>query len=208
MTKLAPQESLQLAYRAPTPAQLMMIDQTDQMLKMAGVDPEDYRKFTLEKTGNTNSRTVAQSIQFVKDLDQDAASLRALAQEYGGQLPGTGNIDFGRSSLMRNIGARFGMKGYVDAGDAWRIINRQLTNKAKTFGGVMTESDVKRAESETGVTAQQILDTMRSVRATANGELMGVAEGYFRGRSQFVMDTLLHGIGSQPGVRRSGGRPR
>jgi hypothetical protein len=208
MAKLAPQESLALAYRAPTPAHLMMIDQTDQALQMAGVSPKQYQEFTTQKLGN-GDKTVGQAIQFVKEMDQDTATLRALSQEYGGKLPAVGEtINFNRSAFLRNIGAKLGMKGSVDAGDVYKIYNRVLTAKAKAYGGVITKSDIDRAEAETGVTSGQLLDSMARMRGTANGEMMAVANGYFRGKAQFIMDTLMHGVGESPGVRPSGGRPR
>lgn len=208
MAKLAPQEALHMAYRAPTPAHLVMIDQTDKALQMAGVTPKQYQDFTQAKLGN-GDKTVGQAIQFVKEMDQDTASLKALAAEYGGKLPAVGEtINFNRSAFLRNIGAKLGMKGSVDAGEVYKIYNRVLTSKAKSYGGVITGSDIARAEAETGVTSGQLLDSMKRMRGTANGEMMAVANGFFRGRSQFVVDTLMHGIGTQPGIRESGGTPR
>lgn len=213
MAKLAPQETLQMAFRAPTPAHLVMLDKTDQALQMAGVTPKQYQEFTTQKLGN-GDKTVGQAIQFVKEMDLDLATLNALAQEYKDadgkpRLPGVGEtINFNRSSFLRNIGAKLGMKGSVDAGDVYKIYNRILTQKAKSYGGVITASDISRAEAETGVTSGQLLDSMKRMRGTANGEMMVVANGYFRGRAQFVTDLLLHGVGESPGVRPSGGKPR
>lgn len=207
---LTPTETLAMAYRAPTPASVFVIDRDQQALEQLGVKPDQAKEFMKEKiSGQQNAKTVGEAVQYMKELDQDAATLRAIAAANDGVLPGKDQIiSPTQNATMRAALAKLGIDHDVAASEAYKIINGLIMRRAKSYGGAITESDLKAAEGEVGVTSGQVLDFMGRMRNEANGQLRAQAYGYFQGRAQPVLDILTHGVGSMQGFRQDKGRPR
>jgi hypothetical protein len=206
---LAPQETLNMAYRAPTPASVLTIDATQQQLQQLGVPDKQVKEFVLEKVAGDKGKTVGEALQYMKELQQDMGTLRGIAAANGGQLPGIDQVlSPDQSPLMRGALARLGIQKSVTAAEVYKIVNSIVTRRAKSYGGAITESDKASAASEVGVTSGQVLDFMRRMYDEANGQVKGVATGYFLGRAQPVLDILTHSIGTMQGLREDRGRPR
>jgi hypothetical protein len=213
-SSLAPQETLNMAYRAPTAAHVLTIDNEQQRLaQLLNVKPQDVQKqtkeFMQEKIAGDKGKTVGEALQYMKELQQDMGTLRGIAAANGGNLPGVDQVlSPARSPMMRGALARLGIDHEVQASEVYKIVNSIVTKRAKSYGGAITEADKKSAENEVGVTSGQVLDFMRRMHDEANGQLKAVARGYFQGRSQPVIDILTQGIGEMQGFREDRGRPR
>jgi hypothetical protein len=207
---LAPQETLALAYRAPTPAAIYTIDRDMEAFKALGVEEKQVQEFMSSKvSGQQNAQTVGQTVQYMKEMDQDAATLRAIAAANDGVLPGVDQIlSPSRSPMMRSALARLGVEHDVSASEVYKIFGSLVAKRAKSYGGAITESDLEMAKGEIGVTSGQVIDFIGRMRNEANGYLRGAAYGFFQGRSQPVLDIITHGIGNMSGFRQDKGRPR
>lgn len=209
---LTPQETLAMSYRAPTPAAILTIDRDQQALHQL-LGPEADKKvgeFMKEKiSGQQNAKTVGEAVQYMKELGQDAGTLRAIAAAHDGKLPGQDQIlSPSKSPMVRAALARLGIDHDVAASEVYKIVGSLIAKRAKSYGGAITESDLTMAQGEVGVTGSQVLDFMRRMHAEANGQLKATAYGYFQGRSQPVIDIITHGIGTMQGFKEDKGRAR
>ena len=209
---LAPQETLNMAYRAPTPASVFTIDRDEEALKgLIGPDADkQVKEFVGTKiSGAQNAKTVGEALQYMKELQQDSNTLRAMQSANGGNLPGVDQVlSPAKSPMMRAALARLGIDHEVAASEAYKIVNAQIMRRAKSYGGAITESDIKAAESEVGVYGTQVMDFMQRMHDEASGQVKGVAYGAFQQRAQPVIDIMTQGIGQMQGFRSDKGRPR
>lgn len=209
---LTPQETLAMSYRAPTAAAVLTIDRDQQALRgLIGPDADKkVGEFMKEKiSGQQNAKTVGEAVQYMKDLGQDANTLRAIAATHDGSLPGQDQVlSPSKSPMIRAALARLGINHDVAASEVYKIVGSLIAKRAKSYGGAITQSDLDMAKGEIGVTGPQILDFMRRMHREANGQLKATAYGYFQGRSQPVIDIITHGIGTMQGFKEDKGRAR
>lgn len=180
------------------PAQVFSVPEVQ--LRQAGVTPDEYQKASNAKV--KEGQTASQAGAYIQQLDQDTATLDAIAKENGGTLPTKGVIDFNRSDKIRTLGARLGFKGQMTADEVNQLLKGRAMERARSYGGVVTKSDVENAETEMGATTESIQRFMKRERDRTNQNMQATLRGFVPGKEQIVTDIMTKPAG--PGVRNAG----
>jgi hypothetical protein len=172
---------------------------TKEALKLLGVTPEQYTKGMAHPLGNEkNSPSVNDTVTSIAEMDQDIETLKALKKANDDTLPTTGVIKV--PQFIRNKMAQLGIRSGMQAEEANALINTYLTRKAKSYGGVITESDRESAALEFGKTGEGFLRGISRMRAGSQRALRQNIDTIFPGVGQEVLDLSLRRAAQTPGV--------
>ncbi len=128
------------------------------------------------------------------------ADLQSIMAANGGTLPTKGLINIPQA-LVPTL-SRAGYRPGMQAEDVTKIINTYLTQKAKSYGGVITQSDRDSAALEFGSSGEGFVKGMVRLRDANNAGIRGALSQVFPGREQQALNILLERAseGTTPGV--------
>jgi hypothetical protein len=196
----ARQETRQETFAQPKPTgPAVPTNATKEALKLLGVTPEQYTEGMNKKLGvGENAPTVNQSVTALKQMDQDLQLLEAIKAENGGTIPTRGVINLPQS--FRGKLAQLGIESGMDAEEANQLITGYVIQKAKSYGGVITESDRENAELEFGKSGEGLIRGIKRMRGATNGNIKQTIDTIFPGVGQDVLNISLRRAGQTDGV--------
>lgn len=168
-----------------------------------GITEEEWRKGLDGKTlPGENSPTIRQTADATKTIDEDINFVRSLAAANDSKLPGTAVFNVPKAFIP--LASRLGWKEGMKAEQANQLIQQYLTQKAKSYGGVITDSDRKAAELEFGASTEGFLSGLQRLRSANTTSLRSALEQQFVGRGQRVLDILLRQSSASvtPGIQQ------
>lgn len=174
---------------------------TLEQLKGIGITPEMWDKgLDKEVFPGKESASVRMAAQTTKQIDADIADLQSIMAANGNTLPTKGVINIPQALVP--VLSRSGYKPGMQAEDVTKIINTYLTQKAKSYGGVITESDRASAALEFGSSGEGFIKGMGRLRDSNNTGIRGALSQVFPGREQQALNILLErsSAGTTPGV--------
>jgi hypothetical protein len=169
-------------------------------IRALGYTPEQFTKGLSGKVqSGENSPTIAQAATTTKQIDSDIALLRSLAAANGGNLP-TRDVLLNPPQALIPILSKMGWKPGMAADQAGTIINTYVTQRAKSYGGVITESDRESAVKEMGASTETFLAALGKLRDTNNNGVRTALSQQFPGAGQGMLDILLDDSSSYGGI--------
>lgn len=187
------------------PGGISVVNPTLLQLKALGIDEKEWAKFTTEKAGDLPG--AGSILNGVRTLDERMATIQAIAEAHGGTIPGTGVIDFNRSDRLRELGARLGFKGQVNATEVKQIANQQLLEAQSLIRGVPSDRDQAIINDVVGTgTTESFKRGINYFRGQANAQLRARAQ-VFPGREQAVIDMLQGRMRATSGAPPAGRTP-
>lgn len=191
--------SIRLAAPAGGPGAPVLDNPTTRKLASLGISPDAWTKGLNGKVqaGDT-SPTIAQASTATKQIDADIALVNSLIAANGGTLPTTGVVNVPKALIpaMSRLGWKPGMK----AEQANQIVQTYLTQKAKSYGGVITESDRNAAALEFGASTEGFVRGLERLRETNNNGIRTALSQQFPGVGQQALDILLTDSSSYSGI--------
>lgn len=168
-------------------------------IRALGYTPEQYTKGLNGKVreGDT-SPTIAQAATTTKQIDADIAMLQSIMAANGGTLPTKGVINIPQA-LIPTL-ARLGYTPGMQADQALALINTYVTQKAKSYGGVITESDRESAIKEMGSSGEGFIGALTRLRDANNNGVRTALSQQFPGAGQAMLDILLDDSASYGGI--------
>lgn len=195
----ARQETREEAFSPVVVKPMAPTNATKEALALLGVTPEQYTEGMNKKLGvGENAPTVNQTVTSLKQMDQDLQLLEAIKQENGGTIPTRGIINM--PAAFRGKLAQMGVDTGMDAEEANQLITSYIIQKAKSYGGVITESDRESAELEFGKSGEGLVRGIKRMRAGANNTISQTIDTIFPGVGQEVLNLSLRRAGQTSGV--------
>jgi hypothetical protein len=195
----ARQETREEAFSPVVVGPAKVTNATKEALALLGVTPEQYSEGMNKKLGTgDNAPTVNQTVTSIKQMDQDLQLLESIKQENGGTIPTRGVINI--PAGLRNKLAQMGVESGMDAEEANQLITSYIIQKAKSYGGVITESDRESAELEFGKTGDGLVRGIKRMRTSANNGISQTIDTIFPGVGQEVLGISLRRAGQTEGV--------
>lgn len=173
-----------------TPARLGTRDQA--VIEAAG-GQEALTKWLDTKAGDG---TIRETVNAYQQQASNIAFLKELARLNGGSIPTTGVIDLSRNETLRNLGARLGIEGSVDAEKAHSMLRQSVLAAARAMGGPTTESDIRASEEVQGKSTEAQLAYMQRMQEQRGRAVKNSAAERFGDRGQAVFDSYM-GIASR-----------
>jgi hypothetical protein len=165
-------------------------------IRALGLTPEQYTKGLDAKVAE--GVTVAQAATATKQIDADIALLESLKAANGGTLPTKGVIRIPQMLVpaLSKLGYRPGMAAEETNG----LINTYLTQKAKSYGGTVTQGDRDSAALEYGTSGDGFMRGLQRLRDGNNNNIRTALSQQFPGAGQGILDILLDDSASYGGV--------
>jgi hypothetical protein len=191
-------ESLSMA--APKPG----LAGNDVLRRLAalGVDAKAWKEALGSplQTGQQNPPTLGQAAQAVKRIDADRALLTSIAAANGGTLPTRGVINIPQALVPALT--RLGYKPGMAAEEVGQLLGGYVMQRARSYGGAVTESDAAAAEKETGKSTEGVMRYLDRLRGQNNRAMSAEMARFFPGVEQQVIDILLErsSEGITPGI--------
>lgn len=175
-----------------------------------GITEEEWQKGLSEPVlPGQSPATIRQTADATKVIQQDLAAMQALAAENGNTIPTKGAIRIPQAFV--GWFAQAGWKEGMKAEEATQLIQNYITQKAKSYGGVITDADRKSAELEFGQSTDGFLRGLQRMHdVNMNGLRGGLAQRFpGGGRPQRVLDILMResSPGSVPGIPQAKAAP-
>lgn len=201
--------SVDYAAPKPTGAPKYTNATLDELFNM-GVTEEEWQKGLSEPVlPGQSPATIRQTADATKVIQQDLAAMQALAAENGNTIPTKGAIRIPKAFI--GWFAQAGWKEGMKAEEATQLIQNYITQKAKSYGGVITDADRKSAELEFGQSTDGFLRGLQRMHdVNMNGLRGGLAQRFpGGGRPQRVLDILMResSPGSVPGIPQAKAAP-
>jgi hypothetical protein len=182
---------------------------TKTRLKALGVDQKLWERALGEpiKDGRQNAPSVAQTAASLKQIDADVMIVKSLAEANGGTLPTRGAIKI--PDVLVPTLSRLGYSPGMEAEQVGQILGGYVMQRARSYGGAVTESDAAAAEKETGKSTAGVMRYLERLRNQSNRALSTELARFFPGNEQAVLDILLErsSEGVTPGVPEATGTP-
>jgi hypothetical protein len=152
------------------------------------------------QTGQQNPATLDQGVQALKRIDADRALLTSLAAANGGTLPTRGVVNVPQA-LVPAL-SRMGWKPGMQAEEVGQVLGGYVMQRARSYGGAVTESDAAAAEKETGKTTEGVTRYLERLRTQNNRAVTAAFGRLFPGVEQDVLNIALERFseGVTPGV--------
>ncbi|OGR95501.1 MAG: hypothetical protein A2V88_15435 [Elusimicrobia bacterium RBG_16_66_12] len=168
-------------------------------LRALGYTPEQYTKGLNGKVqSGENSPTIAMAATTTKQIDADISLLQSLAAANGGTLPTKGLLNVPQALIPAL--SKAGYKPGMQADEALALINTYVTQRAKSYGGVITESDRASAVKEMGASGESFIRSLERLRTANNNGVRTALSQQFPGAGQQMLDILLDDSGSYEGI--------
>lgn len=167
-------------------------------IRALGYTREDFTKGLNGKVqSGENSPTIAQAATTTKQIQADIAFLQSVAAARG-NLPGKSVLNLPQA-LVPTL-ARLGYQPGMTADQVGALMNSYVTQRAKSYGGVITESDRESAIREMGSTTETFIGALDRLREVNNNGLRTALSQQFPGAGQPMLDILLDDSASYGGV--------
>lgn len=178
-----------------------------QLQKMLGPKfQEMYEKGMDSKvTSGQSPQTVQTALPSIHQMNDDLSTLQSLAKENGGHIPTKGVINIPQFAVGKL--AQMGVKSGMQAEEANQLIQNYLSQKARSYGGVITDSDRDQAEREMGASGDGLIRGVTRLRTTLNNGVRQALATHFRGNAQNVLNIALRDYGSAQGVEDAAPEP-
>lgn len=160
---------------------------------------EMYLKAMQDKVGSgQNAPTVQAALPMIHQMQEDESTLHSLAAENGGHIPTKGvmNVPQFLVGPLSKMGYQPGMK----AEEANQIIQNYVSQKARSYGGVITDSDRKQAELEMGQSGDGLLRGIGRMKEGLNNSTRQVLATHFHGNADRALQISLRDYAGTPGV--------
>lgn len=168
-------------------------------IRALGYTPEQFTKGLSGKVqSGENSPTIAQAATATKQIDADISLLESISAANGGTLPTKGVLNIPQA-LIPTL-SRLGYKPGMQADQALALINTYVTQRAKSYGGVITESDRESAMKEMGASGEGFVNALRRLREINNNGIRTALSQQFPGAGQPMLEILLDDSASYGGV--------
>lgn len=190
-----------ISLEQPKPGGPAYTNATLERLKAIGISPDAWNKgLDKEAFPGKEAPSIRMAAQTTKQINADMADLQSIMAANGGTLPTKGVINIPQALVP--VLSRVGYKPGMQAEDVTKIVNTYLTQKAKSYGGVITESDRASAGLEFGSSGEGFIKGMARLRDANNAGIRGALVQVFPGREQEALDILLDRAneGTTPGV--------
>lgn len=198
-TTVMGRESQQLQLAPPAPTGTGARNPIEARIRGLGYTPEQYTKGLGGKVREgENSPTIAQAAGATKQIEADIALLSSISAANGGTLPTKGVLNVPQA-LIPTL-SRLGYKPGMAAEQALAIINTYVTQRAKSYGGVITEADRESAIKEMGQSTEGFIGALRRLRETQNNGIRTALSQQFPGAGQEMLNILLDDSASYGGV--------
>lgn len=172
------------------PGVVKLDNPTTRELASLGITPDAWDK-GLEQavSAGREAPTIAQTAITTKQIDADVALLDSIRKANGGTLPTKGVVNIPQALVptLSRVGYQPGMAAEQVTG----LLNTYLTQKAKSYGGVITESDRESAGLEFGTSGEGFLRGMQRLRDANNKGITTALEKKFPGVGQQALEILL-----------------
>jgi hypothetical protein len=191
-------------YTQPKPtgaAPFVPTDKSSQRLKQL-LGPDFQKQYIAgmdsKVTSGQTPQTVQTALPAIHQMTDDEQTLMSLAKENGGHIPTKGvfNVPGPLVGKLSQMGVKQGMK----AEEANQLIQNYLSMKARSYGGVITDSDRDQAEREMGASGDGLLRGISRLKVTLNNGVRQALATHFRGNAQQVLDIALSDYASNTGV--------
>lgn len=167
-------------------------------IRALGYTPEQFTKGLNGKVqSGENSPTIAQAATATKQIQADIAFLQSVAAARG-NLPGKAVLNIPQA-LIPTL-ARLGYQPGMTADQVGALMNSYVTQRAKSYGGVITESDRESAIREMGSTTDTFIGALDRLREVNNNGLRTALSQQFPGAGQDMLGILLDDSASYGGV--------
>lgn len=189
-----------LTMQAPKPG--LAGNDTMRRLAALGVDEKKWKEAwgSPLQTGQQNPPTLGQAVQSIKRIDADREILKSIAAANGGKLPTRDNINI-PPALVGTL-SRLGWKPGMQAEEVGQLLGGYVMQRARSYGGAVTESDAAAAEKETGKSTEGVMRYLDRLRNQNNRAISTEMPRFFGGVEQPVLDIMLErsSEGITPGV--------
>jgi hypothetical protein len=189
-----------LSMSAPKPG----LAQNDTLRRLAalGVDEKKWKEAlgSPVQTGQQNPPTLGQVAGSIKRIDADRALLSSISAANGGSLPTRGVINIPQALVPALT--RLGYKPGMQAEEVGQILGGYVMQRARSYGGAVTESDAQAAEKETGKSTEGVMRYLDRLRSQNDRAMSTELARFFPGVEQPVLNILLErsSEGVTPGV--------
>lgn len=189
-----------LSMTAPKPG----LAQNDTLRRLAalGVDEKKWKEAlgSPVQTGQQNPPTLGQVAGSIKRIDADRALLSSISAANGGSLPTRGVINIPQALVPALT--RLGYKPGMQAEEVGQILGGYVMQRARSYGGAVTESDAQAAEKETGKSTEGVMRYLDRLRSQNDRAMSTELARFFPGVEQPVLNILLErsSEGVTPGV--------
>ncbi len=197
--------SAKYEYTQPKPtggvAPFVPTDKSSQRLKQL-LGPDFQKQYLAgmdsKVTSGQTPQTVQTALPAIHQMTDDEATLMSLAKENGGHIPTKGviNVPGALVGKLSQMGVKQGMK----AEEARQLIQGYISQKARSYGGVITDSDREQAEREMGASGDGLLRAVSRMKGTLNNGVRQALATHFRGNAQQVLDIALSDYAANSGV--------
>jgi hypothetical protein len=190
------------------PGAVKLDNPTTRELASLGITPDAWDKgLDQEVAAGKESPSIAQAAVTTKQIDADRAEIESIMAENGDKLPTKGVLNIPKALIPAL--SRLGWKPGMDAEKANGYINTYITQKAKSYGGVITESDRESAGLEFGASGEGFLRGLQRLRDTNNKGLTTALEKKFPGVGQQALEVLLRRTSASvtPGIPQPAANP-
>lgn len=172
------------------PGVVKLDNPTTRELASLGITPDAWDKGLGENvSAGKESSTIAQAALATKQVDSDIALLDSIRTANGGTLPTKGVVNIPKA-LIPTL-SRLGYQPGMQAEQVTGLINTYLTQKAKSYGGTITESDRESAGLEFGTSGEGFMRGLQRLRDANNKGITTALEKKFPGVGQQALEILL-----------------
>jgi hypothetical protein len=158
-------------------------------LRNIGIDEDRWNKGLGEKVGGAESPTISQAATATKQVNADIALLESIKAQNGGTLPTKGAVKI-PDALVPTL-AKLGYQPGMQAEQVNGLINTYLTQKAKGYGGTITNGDRESAALEFGASGDGFMRGLARLRDANNAGIRTALAKVFPGREQPALNILL-----------------
>ena len=193
-------ESASLSMGAPEQGRGGLQNPIIARIRALGITPEQYDAGLNAKVKEgENSPTIRMAATATRQINADIALLESLrAANPGGTLPTKGAINIPEAFIP--VLSRLGYKPGMEADKTLAIINTYVTQRAKSYGGVITESDRESAIKEMGASGESFIAALGRLRDANNRGMADALAQKFPGAGQHVLNILLDDSSTNTGV--------
>jgi hypothetical protein len=181
------------------PGEVKLSNETTRAIEGLGINTKLWNEALGEPVvPGQNTANVAQATREIIETDNDVNTLQAIMDANGGDLPTTGVIRVPK--FLQDSAARMGLRDGQDAEEVTQLMSRRVTQRARSYGGAVTEADADRAQKEFGVTGKGFIRGLKRERDRMNNGVAAALGKRLPGVGQQALDIYMKDVGRTYGV--------
>jgi hypothetical protein len=181
------------------PGEVKLSNETTRAIEGLGVNLKLWNEALGEPVvPGQNTANVAQATREIIETDNDVNTLQAIMDANGGDLPTTGVIRVPK--FLQESAARMGLKDGQSAEEVTQLMSRRVTQRARSYGGAVTEADADRAQKEFGVTGKGFIRGLKRERDRMNNGVAAALGKRLPGVGQQALDIYMKDVGRTYGI--------